>query len=669
MENKQCLPVGTVLPGSSYQIEAVLGQGNFGITYRVYDTALERIYALKEFFPQDLSDRDYSVSLLLETSSRRKEQFEALKQKFISEARTLSKCNHPGIVKITSIFFSMDTAYYLMDFVDGVTLREKYARQPLKPGDAIAMIKKIAEPLSYIHEHKIVHFDLNPNNVMVRPDGSVVLIDFGFAKRYDESGKQMSSLLVAGGTAGYIAPEQLGGVIRDFTPRPDIYALGGILYFLLTGHAPVSCQEILQDSSVLLNELPKEFHDFFQKAMAIKMADRFASVDEFVDNLSGIIKEKLRNKDLYMPIQKKNGKWNFIDSNGKYLSKQWFEEVSPFKEGWACVRRYDRWNYINEEGKYMNEYWFYDGITPFSEGWAAVRTGCTWYFINSEGEFLRRGEIFRGEFYGAGLFSEGWACVKVYGLKFNFINSAGKYLSDQRFDLARTFSEGWACVKLSGKWNYVNSEGIYLSDQCFDFARTFSEGWGCVELNGRWNFINSEGEYRFDRWFERAFSFEEGWARVKLDGKWNYINSVGKYLLAKWSEDASSFEEGWALVKLNGKYNFINSAGKYLSDQWFEYVDYSFRGREDRLFRESKSFYGNRVIGGWALVKLNGKYNFINSAGKYLSDQWFENAKSFAYRWTKVKLKGWRGYVYDSISTSGRLRSKIEVFFDWLMSL
>ncbi len=179
------LPIGTVVGSTSYKIVEVLGQGGFGITYKVLDIHLGGYYALKEFFPKEIVDRDTSSSLKLNAQSNQSETFERLKKRFISEAQALKSCNHPGIVKIYSVLTPSETntICYRMDFVEGVTLREKFEGHPMSVSEAISLILKIAEPLKYMHKKNILHFDLNPNNVVLRSEGSVVLIDFGYSKQ------------------------------------------------------------------------------------------------------------------------------------------------------------------------------------------------------------------------------------------------------------------------------------------------------------------------------------------------------------------------------------------------------------------------------------------------------------------------------------------------------
>lgn len=304
MNDNQSLPIGTVLPGTCYRIEEKLGQGNFGITYRVRHTKFGNERALKEFFPRDLMDRDSSKSLEFETYKTNREKIDILKRRFEREAMALQACNYKSIVRIYDIFEANDTIYYLMDYIDGVPLSQfhtiiksskilKDRQTTPKQIEAIQymlatqILIEVSKAIHYLHnlDKPISHYDLNPNNIIVRSLSALkaepVLIDFGFARQYDEQGHQMSTLHISGGTSGYICPEQAQGKLQEFSPSNDIYALGGIWYFLLSGKTPPSFYDILQDETILTKSIPKEWQEFIQKAMAIKTQDRFQKIEDF----------------------------------------------------------------------------------------------------------------------------------------------------------------------------------------------------------------------------------------------------------------------------------------------------------------------------------------------------------------------------------------------------
>ena len=131
-----------------------------------------------------------------------------------------------------------------------------------------------------------------------------------------------------------------------------------------------------------------------------------------------------------------------------------------------------------------------------------------------------------------------------------------------KFDGAYSFSEGFAAVKLNVKWNFINTEGKLLSEQWYDDAWFFSEGFAPVKLNGKWSFIDTKGKILLERWYEDAYPFSEGFALVRFEEKMNHIDTEGKLLSEQWYDEVMDFSEGFAHVKLDGKWYKIDTEGK-----------------------------------------------------------------------------------------------------------
>ncbi len=249
-----CLSQGTVLRGKSYNycIEKVLGQGSFGITYLAsvkMQGALGSIdantnVAIKEFFMKEINGREGTTV----TSGSKGGLFADYRKKFIREATNLSKLQHPNIIKVLECFEANNTVYYAMEYLDGGSLDELINKKcGLPESEAITYIRQIAGALSYMHEHKLLHLDLKPSNIMLSR-GNAVLIDFGLSKQYDESGVPESSTTVGGGTPGYAPIEQANyHEGKGFPVTMDIYALGATMYKMLTGQRPPEASEILND--------------------------------------------------------------------------------------------------------------------------------------------------------------------------------------------------------------------------------------------------------------------------------------------------------------------------------------------------------------------------------------------------------------------------------------
>ena len=295
MEQDFALHAGSVLDSGKfkYTIVKVLGNGTFGITYlatipvRGSLGSLEMKVAVKEFFMKDVCSRRADGSLQEMTQGGLVYNYAI---KFRREAENVSRLDHPQIVRVLDVFTANNTVYYAMEFVEGENLNEYLKeRGRMSESEAVSCIRSIAAPLEYMHEHKMLHLDLKPGNVMRRSsDGKCVLIDFGLSKYYADNGEPESSTNIGMGTPGYAPIEQAqAGKNRQVYPTLDIYALGGTFYKLLTGEAP-------PEASELLDGFPREkllypgsgisvpVADAIEKAMSPRRIDRPQSVRDFL---------------------------------------------------------------------------------------------------------------------------------------------------------------------------------------------------------------------------------------------------------------------------------------------------------------------------------------------------------------------------------------------------
>lgn len=273
---------GTLLQGGTYRIVRFIKSGGFGCTYEAVHQLLNKRVAIKEFFVKDFCNREETGRITVGTLSK-VTLVERLKQKFISEASSLSALDHEGIVNVSNLFLENDTAYYVMDYIDGCSL-DIYVHQngPLPEDVALDYVGQACEALKYVHEKNILHLDIKPGNLMVDKDGKVKLIDFGTSKQYDEcDGENTSTLL--GNTPGYAPPEQSNSKVTSFTPATDVYSLGATLYKLLTGITPPTSSE--RSSGEEMDPLPGNISqttvEAIMKAMLLNKKERLQSVEEF----------------------------------------------------------------------------------------------------------------------------------------------------------------------------------------------------------------------------------------------------------------------------------------------------------------------------------------------------------------------------------------------------
>ena len=289
-ENLHCLRKGTRLIGR-YTIEGVLGQGGFGITYLGMDELHEKPVAIKEFFPQGIVTRniEYQDTVTV-TFVGEKDNYEKGKERFLKEARTMAKFSKDkGIVKALDFFEINNTAYIVMEYLEGVTLKQ-YLRENkrIDAEDLVELLVPLIESLDEIHSQGLIHRDISPDNIMVLPDGRIKLMDFGAARDYTEFGEKSLSIVLK---PGYAPPEQYQthGVQGPWT---DIYALCATMYKCITGENPPDAIERVMDdhlkkiSAFGIPVLP-QIEEAIIKGMSVAANDRYQNVGDFCEDLYG----------------------------------------------------------------------------------------------------------------------------------------------------------------------------------------------------------------------------------------------------------------------------------------------------------------------------------------------------------------------------------------------
>ena len=287
---QQQLIIGTLLHGGTYKIEKILGQGSFGITYLAEHTNLGKKVAIKEFFMKELNSRGEDGSITGMSDSSLSQNY---CQKFKKEAISLSRLDHPNIVRVTDSFSENGTFYYVMDYIEGENLNEYVKHNHVSQQEAIEIIRDVADALIYMHEEKhMLHLDLKPGNVMRRnSDGHIFLIDFGLSKHYSTDGQPETPTTIGLGTPGYAPIEQANQAKNgEFRPTIDVYALGATFYKLLTCETPPAASELVSDDELLENKLrEKGVSDNLIKVVAEAMCPnvkkRTQNVKDFLASL------------------------------------------------------------------------------------------------------------------------------------------------------------------------------------------------------------------------------------------------------------------------------------------------------------------------------------------------------------------------------------------------
>ena len=279
------LKSGTVLQDGKYEILKTLGSGGFGITYLGVHHMLNKTVCIKEFFPREYYNRDDNSRSISLGSQGSAQLMDVYRSKFIKEARTIARLQHNNVITIYDVFEENNTAYYVMEYIEGDSLSGIIKRNgPMGAEKAKEYIYSVADALAYVHNNNLLHLDVKPANVMVRSaDNHVVLIDFGLAKQYDTEGNQTSTTPI-GISPGYAPPEQYEeGAGATFSPATDIYSLGATLYYITTGKVPPSTSAVMDGCLPdLVKDLSPELQCVIISAMQPARRNRPDSIQAFL---------------------------------------------------------------------------------------------------------------------------------------------------------------------------------------------------------------------------------------------------------------------------------------------------------------------------------------------------------------------------------------------------
>ena len=263
------------IPG--YEVLGVLGRGGMGVVYKAKHLKFQRLVALK-------------MILAGEHASPEDET------RFLAEARAVARLSHPNIVQIHEIGEHEGRPYFSLEFVDGGNLAERLKGPPLSDKAAAKLVATLAEAMRHAHERGVIHRDLKPANVLLARDGAPKITDFGLAKSLGAGASQTISGAVLG-TPSYMAPEQAGGRSSDVGPATDVYALGAILYELLTGRPPFHGETLMETLLQVQQEAPERprahnprtdasLEAICLKCLAKDPQERYLSAEALADDLA-----------------------------------------------------------------------------------------------------------------------------------------------------------------------------------------------------------------------------------------------------------------------------------------------------------------------------------------------------------------------------------------------
>jgi serine/threonine-protein kinase len=291
------------VPG--YEIVGELGRGGMGVVYKARQLGLNRWVALKMVLAGAHAG-------------------EIALARFRVEAEAVAGLQHPNIVQIYDVGRHNGLPYFSLEFVDGGSLSDKVHRQPQPPRDAAHLVETLARAMGYAHQHGIIHRDLKPANVLLTKNGIPKITDFGLAKRLEGDSSQTKSGTLLG-TPSYMAPEQARGEIHQVGPPADIYALGAMLYELLTGRPPFQAATAMEtlllvtrDEAVPVSRLqaniPRDLETICLKCLQKETAKRYATAEQLAEDLRRFLSgEPIRAR----PVSGPERLWRWCKRNPK----------------------------------------------------------------------------------------------------------------------------------------------------------------------------------------------------------------------------------------------------------------------------------------------------------------------------------------------------------------
>ena len=287
-QHRLALPQGTRI--REFEFHRVLGYGGFGITYLGWNLSLDIPVAIKEYLPVDLATREQDGSVVSQTAQAAAD-FQWGLERFVDEARTLARFQHPNIVGVHQYFEAHSTAYIVMDYVEGEDLSAHLERKgTLQEAELKAILYPLLSALDVIHQADFLHRDIKPGNIVLRDtDGSPVLLDFGAARQAVGAKSRSVTSIV---TPGYAPIEQYSSQGHQ-GPWTDIYALGGVCYRALTGQAPEDATDRMRHDPLVpvaqqcAGRASQEFLSAVDWALSVDEGDRPQSVGAWREVIEG----------------------------------------------------------------------------------------------------------------------------------------------------------------------------------------------------------------------------------------------------------------------------------------------------------------------------------------------------------------------------------------------
>ena len=578
----EALPRESILHGK-YLIGDVLGRGGFGITYIGFDLSLESKVAIKEYYPSGSAMRREGESALYWNSTCASQtNRRGAYDDFLKEARKMARVDSiPSIVRVRETFLENETAYIVMDYVEGETLKTRLKRDGVLTYSACyAMLRPMMEDLQKVHQLGIIHLDISPDNIMIQKDGSVKLLDLGAAKDLNKKSNGMSQLVTKNG----FSPAEQYMESGKIGPWTDVYALCATIYYACYGKLVPQALERLMDDTLTFDlpakePLPQYAVEALKKGLAVRVNDRVENVAELLSLLEAPKATEPARKPKTAPEPKPESKIEPVrkaepetKEKGKRTVKfgrKKFIAVGLSLVLAAVLGVYYNYNYVPQV---VTER-FYTAANgesgTYSGDWAGGKP-------NGQGKFL----------YGNDDIYEG-------GFENGLQNGYGEY----------TWKAGLA---YKGEWKNGKRDGqgkmIYGNDNAY-----YEGTWEDDKRNGQGTIVYDNGDI-----------YEGYWENDKRNGQGKCTYSNGDIYEGYWKNDervkgkitlinGDVYEGSMDNDKKNGYGKYIWKSGTVYEGNWYDNKRYG----QGKLI----SVHGYIYEGNWENDKMNGHGKYIFESG------------------------------------------------------
>ena len=603
----------TILHGK-YLVGDVLGRGGFGITYVGFDLSLEIKVAIKEYYPTGAVSRREGQSSLVWNRSNMSQTFrQSAYDDFLKEARKMAKMDQiPSIVRVRETFLENETAYIVMDYIEGETLKARLKRDGvMKFSDCITLLRPMMEDLDKVHAQGLIHRDISPDNIMIQPDGKVKLLDLGAAKDLTLQKEGVSRLVTKKGFSPFEQYRENGRI----GPWTDVYALCATIYYACYGRVVSPALDRMEQDDLTFDlpvkePLPKNVTEALRNGLAIWVKDRTDSVGQLRKDLESfkeaetpptpsqtssvnVSDKKILISDGTIGIYtgqlvegKPEGYGVFIYSNGEIFKGNWRNGKQSgrgsiyyangsiwYKGDWFCGKPH------GQGAEYD-----YNNVIEYDGGWYNGKRTGRGVLFNKDGNVKYEGDWINGKYHGQGteyndestVYYQGfWVHGKKDGQGILFypdgkVKYKGSWTKGKRHGQGIMilpngdyYTGQWTNDTMSGQGTYVWKDG---RKYCGEWKNDKKFGQGTMNwpngesYEGQWANDEKEGQGIY------TYGPNDVYDRLQYVGEWKYDQRWGQGVIT-WN-NGERYGGYWLKDSINSQGTYVWADGRVYTGNW-----------------------------------------------------------------------------------------------------